>query len=139
MVSWYNIFPNGPFLTGVFNEPIKLDRNKNGGGILLFIRENIPTKVLSFETSPIKWFFIQINLYKKKWLSCCSYNPDSNNIKNHLSALSVSLDIYCSQYKHFIVVGEFNREVGNRDMEKFFFFWSFDKFTSCAHNTVLKT
>ena len=96
-----NSFPNGQFLVDGFNELIRLDRNKNGGGILLFIREDILTKVLSFETSPIEGFFIEIKLYKKKWLLCCSYNPDSNNIKNHLSALSVSLDIYSSQYEHF--------------------------------------
>ena len=100
-------FPNGKFLIDGFNEPIRLDRNKNGGGILLFIREDIPTKVLSFETSPIEGFFIEINLYKKKWLLCSSYNPNSNNIKNHLSALSVSLDIYTSQYEHFVVMGDF--------------------------------
>ena len=96
-------FPNGKFLIDSFNEPIRLDRNKNGGGILLFIRKDIPTKVLSFETSPIEGFFIEINLDKKKWLLCCSYNPNSNNIKNHLSALSVSFDIYSSQYEHFIL------------------------------------
>ena len=111
-------FPNGKFLIDGFNEPIRLDRNKNGGGILLFIGEGIPTKVLSFETSPIKGFFIEINLYKKKWLLCCSYNPDSNNIKNHLSALSVSLDIYSSQYEHFVVIRDFDVEVENRDMEE---------------------
>ena len=114
-----NTFPNGQFLIDGFNEPIRLDRNKNGGGILLFIIEDIPTKGLSFETSPIEGFFIEINLFKKKWLLCCSYNPDSNNIKNHLSALSVNLDIYFSQYEHFIVMGDFNVEVGNRDMEEF--------------------
>ena len=50
---------------------------------------------------------------------CCSCNSDSNNIKNHLSALNVILDIYSSQYEHFIVMGDFNVEVENRDMEEF--------------------
>ena len=106
-----NTFPNGQFLTDGFNESIRLDWNKKVGGILLFIREDTPIKVLSFETSPIKGFFIEINLYKKKWLLCCSYN--------HLSALRVSLNIYSSQYKHFAVVGDFNEEAENRDMEEF--------------------
>ena len=72
------------------------------------IKENIPTKVLSFETSPIEGFFIEINLWIKKILLCYSYNPDSSNIKNHLSLLSVSLDINSSQYEYFIVFGDFN-------------------------------
>ena len=49
-----NAFLDGTFLINGFNEPISLDRNKNRGSILLFIREDIPTKVLSFETSPIE-------------------------------------------------------------------------------------
>ena len=46
-------------------------------------------------------------------LLCYSYNLNSNNTNNQLSALSVSLDIYPS----FIVLGNFNVEVENRDME----------------------
>ena len=33
--------------------------------------------------------------------------------------MSVSLDIYSSQYEHFIVMEDFNVEVENRDMEEF--------------------
>ena len=59
-----NTFPNGQFLIDGFNEPIRLNRIRNGGGILLSIRKDGPTKGLSFETSPIEGFFIEINLYK---------------------------------------------------------------------------
>lgn len=48
-----------------------------------------------------------------------SYNPDSNKIKNHLSVLSVSLDVYSSEHEHFIVLRDFNVEVENKDMEEF--------------------
>ena len=96
-----------------------LDRNKNGEGFLLFIREGTSTRVLSFETSAIEGLFVEINLYKKEWVLCCSYNTDSNNIKNHFLALSVSLDIYSSKYERFIVMGDFNVEVENRDMKEF--------------------
>ena len=41
-----NTFPNGQFLIDGFKEPIRLDRNKNGGGILLFIREDIPASLV---------------------------------------------------------------------------------------------
>lgn len=49
----------------------------------------------------------------------CSYNLDCNNIKNHLSELSVIRDIYFSQYEHFLALGDFNRKVENKDMEEF--------------------
>ena len=56
-----------------------------------------------------------MNLYKKKWLLSCSYHPDSKKIKNYFSALS----IYSSQHEHFIVLGDFNVEVENSDMEEY--------------------
>ena len=35
-------FPNGQFQIHGYSEPYRLDRNGNGGGILVFIREDIP-------------------------------------------------------------------------------------------------
>ena len=110
-------FPMGQFLIDNFSEPIRVDRNKNGGGILLYIREDIPSNILSFETLPIKGFYVEINLHKKKWLLSCSYNPDKGNINNHLAALSKSLDIYSSEFDHFIVLGDFNVGVDNNEMK----------------------
>ena len=112
-------FPMGQFLIDNFSEPIRLDRNKNGGGILPYIREDIPSNILYFETLPIEGFYVEINLHKKKWLLSCSYNPDKDNINNHLAALSKSLDIYSSEFDHFIVLGDFNVGVDNNEMKDF--------------------
>ena len=44
------------------------DRNGSGGGILLYIREDIPSKLLSMNKN-IQGFFSEINLRNmKKWL-----------------------------------------------------------------------
>ena len=41
-------FPTAQFLLHGFSAPYKLDRNSNGGGIiLLFIREDIPSRLLN--------------------------------------------------------------------------------------------
>ena len=39
-------FPNGQFQIHDYSKPYRLDRNGNGGGILVFIREDIPTKLI---------------------------------------------------------------------------------------------
>ena len=49
-----------------------LDRNENGGGILVFIRKDIPTKQIESQME-IGGFFIELDLRRKKWLLCCSY------------------------------------------------------------------
>jgi hypothetical protein len=59
-------FPVGQFLIEGFSMPFRLDRNKNGGGIMLFVREDIPVKLLSTEVHPIESFYIEINISKKK-------------------------------------------------------------------------
>ena len=39
-------FPDSQVLRQGFGKPFRLDRNRNGGGIMLFIRSDIPAKVI---------------------------------------------------------------------------------------------
>ena len=86
----------GQFIIEGFDVPYRVDRNANDGGIMLFVKENIPSKLLSVENSPTETFFVEINLRKKKWLLSCSYNPNRENIENHLDTFSKSLALYSS-------------------------------------------
>ena len=45
-----------------------------------------------------------------KWLFCCSYNPNKNNISKHLNCLSKVLDTYISQYDNIMLLGDLNVE-----------------------------
>ena len=56
-----------------------LDRNSNGGGIMLFVRKDILAKLIFIIVSPIEVSYVKINLRKQKWLVCCSYNPNKDN------------------------------------------------------------
>ena len=62
-------FQIGQFIIEGFDVPYRVDRNANGGGIMLFVRENIPSKLLSVENSPTEAFFVEINLKKKKMVT----------------------------------------------------------------------
>ena len=59
---------------------------------MVFVREDITAKLLSFEDEPIEALFTELNFWKKKWLLSCSYNPNKNNILNYLQRLRNSLD-----------------------------------------------
>ena len=87
-------FPESQFKIPGYSSPFRLDRDQNGGGIMVFVREDITAKFLSFEDKLIEALFIEINFWKKKWLLSCSYNPHKNNISNHLQRLRNSLDLY---------------------------------------------
>ena len=56
---------------------------------------------------------------KKKWLLCGTYNPHRNNIDNHLDSLIKNLALYSSAYDNYIVIGDFNVEVGSKEMSSF--------------------
>ena len=85
----------------------RLDRNSNGGSILLYIREDIPSTLLNTELL-IEGFCIEINIRKKKWLLVCTYNPNKNLILNHFKEIGKNLDNYTSKYDNFILLGDLN-------------------------------
>ena len=59
-------FPTSQFFMNGFSSPHRLDRNCNGGCILLYIRQDIPSKLLSIEGDLTEVFFVEINLHSKK-------------------------------------------------------------------------
>ena len=74
-------FPNGNFIIEGFSTPYRLDRDsKGGGGVILYVREDIPSNLIAFEEKPIESLFIEINLRNTKMLINCSYNPHKSEI-----------------------------------------------------------
>ena len=67
-----NSFPGSQALIDGYTPPFRLDRDNNGGGIMLFVREDIPCKLLSTENHSMEGFHVEINLRKTKWLFYCS-------------------------------------------------------------------
>ena len=55
----------------------RLDRTSHSGGILMYFREESPSKMLKFQLvqSTFEGFFVEINLRKKTCLLSCLYNP----------------------------------------------------------------
>ena len=102
-------FPTGQFYIHGFSEPYRFDRNSSGGGILLYIREDIPSKLILTKMT-IEGFFVEINLRKKRWLLCCSYNPKKPLISEHLNEIGKNLDLLLSKYDNFMLIGDLNAE-----------------------------
>ena len=51
-----NSFPDGQFFLDGFGTPFRLDRNRNAGAIMLFIRNDIPAKFFLQLTGLLKVF-----------------------------------------------------------------------------------
>ena len=115
-----NSFPISQFTMTGYSIPFRLDRTRHGGGILLFFREDIPSKIIKTDCDPdFEEIFVEINLRKKKWLLCCSYNPHKRNITNHLKNICKTLDKLNSTYDNLVLLGDFNTEPEERSISEF--------------------
>ena len=67
--------------------PYRMDRNKDGGGVVIYVREDIPCRVhkTHFEAKNFKGIFLEINLRKSKWLLFGGYNHKKSNIRFSLN------------------------------------------------------
>ena len=103
-------FAVSQFLIDGFSTSFRLDRNDNGGGILVYVREDIPAKSIKvpYISKETECLAIELNLRKMKWLITCPYNPHKDNISNHLVNLSKILDKNLSKYERILCVGDFN-------------------------------
>ena len=114
-------FPLEQFLISGFAKPLRLDRNSRGGGIMLFIRDNIPFRLLKPGNLPsnTEALFIEINLRKKKWLMCCGYNPNKSLINKFTYDISKVLNSFIGNFDNFLVVGDLNSEITESSIHEF--------------------
>ena len=116
-----NTFPRGQFIIEGYKKPIRLDRNCHGGGILFFIRDDLPCKELTSHTFPndVEGIFIDITIRKMKWLIMGGYNPAKEKISYFLKHIGNELDKYLSSYENLMVFGDFNSEMSENEMIDF--------------------
>ena len=105
-------FDTAQFSIEGFNEPYRIDRNRSGGGLLIYVRESIPSRLLNLHSFPndIEGLIVEINLRKTKWLLCGTYHPPSQNDKYFFDHLGKALDTYSDRYDNFLLIGDFNSE-----------------------------
>ena len=94
------VIPKGQFHIHSFGKPYRFDRNGKGDGIQLYIRNDIPSKLIESKLA-IEGLFVVVNLRKKKWLLCCTFNPKMSLISSHLKETGNNLDLLLSKYDNY--------------------------------------
>ena len=104
-----------------FAKPSCRDRNKDGGGVMIFVRDYIPSKEikLKFLPSDVEHLFIELNIRKTKWLVVGCYHPPSQNDDNYFCKLSKVLDSLNYHYEKFPITGDFNSEDDGIEISSF--------------------
>ena len=113
-------FPSGQFLIEGYAKPLRLDRNCYGG-LLFCIRDNLPCRELSSNKLPknIEGIFIEITIYKTKWLVMGGYNPHKDTISYFLNHVSKELDTFFSSSENILLLGDFNSTMSEKEMQEF--------------------
>ena len=114
-------FPNEQFSIHGYCKPLRLDRNSNGGGLLVYVRDDIPSFQLKSFTfkDDIECICFEINLRKKKWALFCIYRPPTQEQSYFFDELSKAIDHYSEKYENFMFVGDFNAVETEQEINDF--------------------
>ena len=104
-------FPNSQFRIEGFSMPYRFDRNRLGGGIIVYVRDDISSKQPTRHKFPedIEGIFIEVNLRKTKWLKFGAYCPPSQSAQYFFKHVGFAFDNRQS-YDKFLFAGDFNIE-----------------------------
>ena len=105
-----------------FAELFSLDRNRNRGGVMIYIRDDIPSRLLLKHVFPsdIEGLYIELNFRKCKWLLLGLYHPPSQSDQYYFNSLDKSLDTY-SNYENILLVGDFNVQTTDQYLSLFLY------------------
>ena len=102
--------------------PIRADRNRHGGGLLIYIKEGVPAKEVSLRNSTAKDVeakAIEINLHNIKWLLIGIYRPPSQSKDFFLEEMRKNFEQFCTKYENFLMIGDFNLSEDDDSLDQF--------------------
>ena len=102
-------FPNSQFLIPGFHEPMRLDITSKRGGMLVYIKSSLPSRIMSNFKLPknIKVIPFELNLRKENRLFVSIYKPPLQNNNYFFDTLNDFLDFYSGIYDNKVVLGDF--------------------------------
>ena len=113
-------FPSAQFKIEGFTTPYMYDRNDKEGGLLFYIRDDIPSRLLECKSQcNIESLSVETKMRKRIWFLNCLYNPQRNSISSHLECLNRVTDEYSKTYDKFIFIGDFNVGIDENSMNNF--------------------
>ena len=102
-------------------KPFRYDRDRYGGGLLIYVRERAPIKELTIYKPPndIECGQIELTVKKQKWILISIYRPPSQPEQYFFREIGKALDYFCRKYENIILIGDFNCEVGEDAISAF--------------------
>ena len=109
-------FPMNQFHIFVF-KVFRRDRNRFGGGLILYINENISCRPLNDHPTFPNLELIKIHQNKRRWIFIGIYKPPSQSDNELTNRLSLIIAYYSPKYENLILIGDFNLSTGNQHLD----------------------
>ena len=108
-------FPDAQFTMEGYKPPIRMDRTAQGGGIIIYIREEIHSRLLGRIDSgnDDEGILLEINIRNNKWLLFGGYNPKRENISHYFRNVESLMNKHINKYDNIIILGDFNCDILN--------------------------
>lgn len=88
---------------------LRRDRTKNGGGLLIYIRDDIPSRHLThFEPKGLETLCLEFTVGKKKWIMLAAYRPPSSDAVTFCKSMVSTLDLCLQCSDNLILIGDLN-------------------------------
>ena len=87
-------------------------RTKTGGGLLHYVNENLPGKIINSYK-----FKFEFSVSNKKWLLLGNYKPPSQNDLSFINELNLALNFFSPIYENFVLLGDFNLSTENPNLK----------------------
>ena len=113
-------FPSNQFRINGY-KIFRLDRNRFGGGLILYINENILCKPLQEHMHLPKFEVIAIGFYQnnQKWLLLGLYKPSNQKTSNFIQNLSLILNRFFKNCDNVTLIGDFNLSIDDKHFKSF--------------------
>ena len=105
-------FQAAQFALPGYHKPYRLDINDKQGGLLVYVKYHLPSKLLSTHniSNDIQIIPFESNLRKENWMFMCIYRPPKQNNQYFLENLLSIADHYTHIFGYYIFPGDFNME-----------------------------
>ena len=80
-----------------------------GGGVMIYVRENIPCRQILFHDKPngIEVIFFELNLRKNKWILMGGYNPAKEKALYFSDHVTRGQDKLMADNDNMLIIGDF--------------------------------
>ena len=106
-------FPDNHLVISGSKKHYRLDKNRHGGGVMLYVRGDIPSKLLAKHhfSKNIEAIFVEINLRKFQLLRVGTYHSThpvyGTTDNDYFEQMGFALHVY-SSYGKYLLAGDFN-------------------------------